>query len=747
MDRFEETKQRIKDAVDIVALVEGYVALRRRGRTMVGLCPFHDEKGPSFTVYGDTQHYYCYGCGKAGDVFTFVQEREGLTFREAFEWLGERANVPTEGVLGRGGRAKGPDRVRIDQVLSAVRGWFRLQLQTPSGDRAREYLEGRGLGEAIESFGLGYHPDPRRGGGLDGAGASLTAFAKERGLPPQVLADAGLLKRSQRGEVYEPFRGRVMFPIEDEMGRVVGFGGRVLPGDDAPGRDGFVPPKYVNSPESPFFNKRRVLFGLRHVKAAGQRRIVVMEGYTDVIACHLAGHDGAVATLGTALTSEHARLLHRWADQVVLVFDGDRAGRQAAEKAYRELAATELNLRIALAPEGQDPADLVRGGGSATEGDALAELVDGAEDALTMWFRLLRGRMDFAQPVNVERAAGECAKVLARLEQPVRVEATQARMAAFLGVTSEALGVMIRAQRQRPEHRARPGGSPGSTAGNEGFADRDGWQGPGDVDPEAEALAAMGPDAWDRATPGSNGSASRANGQGGAEAPLRGADLDILAAVLADPVLQAGLDGVSFSDPSHQALAALFAQGFARGLKSREALARFAFTEAGQRPELAGILARCAERSSRINNPKEFFDSLIRGRSTFVARQTAQDLRRQAQQALAAGDREEADRLTRLYIEASRRRLHPDANPRPEAETSAAETSAAEGSASAGPETPKPGPDASSGQPLSSTETPPNPKLDTPDPPVSRPEPGPDPTSGPDPASGSDPPAGPPHPA
>lgn len=468
MDRFEEAKAKIKDAIDLVSLVERYLPLKRAGRNMVGLCPFHAEKSPSFTVSAATQHYKCFGCGKAGDVFSFLMEREGLDFRTAFENLAERAGVPIEGVLK--GRAAGEGRnarTVVAQTLGAVNAFFQASLQSAAGDAARAYLETRGLLVAAEAFGLGFHPSP----------GELARFVRSRKLPLDVLQAAGLFGRDG---VREPFAGRVTFPIVDEGGRIVGFGARVL----AAGQE----PKYLNSPESPYFNKRRLLFGLRQAKEAGVRRLIVVEGYTDVIACHLAGFHGAVATLGTSLTADHARLLLRWAtDGAVLLFDGDRAGRQAAERALRELSNVELTVKIAFLPEGSDPADMLQlGAGTPVASEArqrMESLLAMAEDQVVSWFRLLRLRYDLHDVDGAAKAANECAALLSTVENPVRRDAMVRRMAPWFGGDESALRRLI-----KPRGAAAEGTGAGAGRQPAGAAPARPWRRKGQKDQRPEPL-------------------------------------------------------------------------------------------------------------------------------------------------------------------------------------------------------------------------------------------------------------------
>ncbi len=612
MDRFEDVKLRVKEANDLVALIESYLPLRPRGRTLVALCPFHAEKGPSFTVYPDSQHFHCYGCGKSGDVFTFLMEREGLTFREAFERLAERARISLEGVFQRGSHEvqRGPDP---HEVLSEVRAFFHASLRTPEGSAAAGYLADRGLAEAILPWSLGYHP----------AQGSLAAFAARKKLPRQVLEESGLLRNGR-----EMFSGRVMFPIEDERGRVVGFGGRILPGMDAPRADGFVPPKYVNSPESPFFNKRKVLFGLHRAKLAGSRRIVVMEGYTDVIASHLAGFQGAVATLGTAFTGEHVAKIERYATEgLVLLFDGDRAGAQAAERAMRELVTSTVVVRIALMDGAKDPGEML----AARDGDdpdliaerraRFADLLDGAEDALTVWFRLLRRRLGGSGAVQAEAMAKECANLLSVVDSEVRRHALVEEMARHLALPATALARMVRVPRESPR-RAAP------AAGPEVAAD----QARG-TDP---VLPARAPVAARPSRP---------------LTPLERAEVELLACMVAQPVLvQAGLVAPLQFEPVAELVAAL-GQTVEQGRTASAEVLRSLFAWCTDRPDLGRLLAEAASRAAGIAQPRPFFESLERGRQRVSVRGDVRSTRQQLQEALASGNRDMADELTRKLVE------------------------------------------------------------------------------------------------
>lgn len=613
MDRFEDAKLRIKDATDLVALIESYLPLRPRGRLLVALCPFHAENSPSFTVYREEQFFRCYGCQKTGDVFTWLMERDGLTFREAMELLAERAGISLEGVWKGGNREanKGPDPY---EALSEVAGFFQRALLAPEAGRlARDYLDRRGLAEAIAPWRLGYHPAP----------GALQQFAQQKQLPREVLEAAGLLRNGR-----ELFAHRVMFPIEDERGRVVGFGGRIVPG--APGSDGdgdYPAPKYLNSPESPWFNKRRVLFGLHRAKQAGQRRIVVMEGYTDVIACHLAGFSGAVASLGTAFTADHAKTVERYATEgLVLMFDGDRAGVQAAERAMRALVNSRLPVRIALMSDAdggaKDPADVVvaRPGEDpelVTERRArFADVIDGAEDALAVWFRLLRRRLDLSQAVHVEAAAQECAGLLALVESPVRQAALLEQMARHLAVPAPTLERLLQRQKRRRDPQ----------------------------DPAASPAAPV------VAPP---------------QTPMQRAELEVLACVLAAPSLLDGFDVAAAGDVS-AATATLLGwaiDGVALGRSDAAELMRYLMARAAEQPALQELLGAAFARATRMPEPAAVLAGLLAGRRRLSGDAQRRIWRQQLQEALAVGDQARASELQQhllARLREDRPRHHPE---------------------------------------------------------------------------------------
>ena len=347
----------------LAGLIGRKVKLTRRGREFVGLCPFHNEKTPSFTINEDKGFFHCFGCGAHGDGIGFVMRADGLSFPEAVEKLAAEAGLPVP-VATPEERAQANTRATLYQVVEAAAAWFEGRLAGGGGGAAREYLAGRGLDAGtIARFRLGFSPNNR---------TALKSALAGAGFDEQRLLDAGLIIRPENdGPTYDRFRGRIMFPITDPRGRVIAFGARTL---------GNGQPKYLNSPDTPLFNKGHVLYGLATARPAAREtgRIVVVEGYTDVIALARAGLGEAVAPLGTALTESQIRLMWRLAPEPVLCFDGDEAGTRAAARAARRalpLLQPGLSLRFATLPRGEDPDSLIATGGAPAMEDLIATAV------------------------------------------------------------------------------------------------------------------------------------------------------------------------------------------------------------------------------------------------------------------------------------------------------------------------------------------------------------------------------------
>ena len=400
---------------DIVELIAGRIQLRKGGKDYQARCPFHDEKSPSFTVSHEKQFYHCFGCGAHGTAIGFLMEYDRLGFREAIEELARRAGleVPTEGAA-----TPGPDHAPLYALLEQAAALFRRQLREhPQAPQAIDYLKGRGLsGEIAARYGVGFAPP--------GWDFLMTRLGAEPGARER-LAQAGLITE-QDGRRYDRFRSRIMFPIRDRRGRVIGFGGRVL-GDEKP--------KYLNSPETPVFHKGRELYGLYEAQQARRKleRLLVVEGYLDVIALAQFGLDYAVATLGTATTAEHLQVLLRSAPELVFCFDGDSAGRSAAWKALEAalpLATGSQSLRFLFLPDGEDPDTLVRAEGQAAFEARLARAAPLSE----VFFDHLSAQVDMVSRDGRARLVTLAKPLLSKVPAGIYRDMLEGRLAALAGI-------------------------------------------------------------------------------------------------------------------------------------------------------------------------------------------------------------------------------------------------------------------------------------------------------------------------
>lgn len=401
---------------DIVDVVSDYVSLSPKGGSYWGLCPFHGEKTASFHVLPDRQLYHCFGCGKGGGVVSFVMELENLPYLDALRLLAKRAGMEfPEGDLDESGRRR---RARLLQLNKEAARYFHSQLHSPAGREGLEYLRGRGLSKGIMTrFGLGFAPE---------SWDSLTKAMADKGFAKGDLLDAGLAVSGKKGGVYDRFRNRVMFPIIDLRGDVIGFGGRVL-GDGTP--------KYLNSPDTPVFNKSRNLFALNLAKTTKLGRIVLTEGYMDTISLYQAGFDCAVASLGTALTADHAKLLSRFTKEVVICYDADAAGVQAANRAIPMLEKTGLKVRVLRVNGAKDPDEFIRKYGP----DAFARLLDQSENYVEYNLGQLQSKYDLTDPVQKTEFARAAAEMLAGLDSPVEREVYAGQLSELTGVGKTAL--------------------------------------------------------------------------------------------------------------------------------------------------------------------------------------------------------------------------------------------------------------------------------------------------------------------
>ena len=364
MSRYFENEliEQIKDANDIVSVISEHVALKKRGKNYWGCCPFHNEKTPSFSVAPDKGFYYCFGCHASGNAIKFLMELDHLTFVEALERLANRANIPLpEAKLSPEQRARHERRKKLYEACDLAATFFHNCLtQTSMGKPGLDYLKKRGLTkDTIEKFKLGFAPD-----GWD----KLYHAFHERGIEDSILLELNLVRKNQKGQFYDFFRNRVMFPIMDGKGRVVAFGGRVM--DDST-------PKYLNSPESPIFEKGKILFAFdkAYKSIRQEKQAILVEGYMDVISAHNQGVTNVVASLGTAYTKDHGHILMRQADEIVLAYDMDGAGRQAATRAIELLQNTDFKVRVLAMPDGKDPDDYVRNHGAKAFKELIAQAV------------------------------------------------------------------------------------------------------------------------------------------------------------------------------------------------------------------------------------------------------------------------------------------------------------------------------------------------------------------------------------
>jgi DNA primase len=392
----------VRDAADITEVIGAYTDLKRAGAQMMGLCPFHDERSPSFSVDPQDKLYHCFGCGVAGDIFGFVMEKEGLGFSEAVETLADRYGVELQREQeDPQAEARRQARQRLQQLLERAAAYYSNYLwESKEASKARDYLAGRGLAEGtLRDFGVGFAPS---------AWDKILVAGQRAGFTVPEMHSVGLVQRSRQGQEYDRFRARIMFPIRDPRGRVLGFGGRATRADQKP--------KYVNTSETDFFHKSEILYGLDRARAAmaKENRALVVEGYTDVLALHQAGLEGAVGVMGTAITPDQVKTLSGVVDEVVLALDADEAGQEAMLRAQRVAGGRRMRLRVATMPKGVDPAELM------AEADGAERFRKFAADAAELTdFQVTRilDRTDVASPIERDQALAEVAPIIAAMDE------------------------------------------------------------------------------------------------------------------------------------------------------------------------------------------------------------------------------------------------------------------------------------------------------------------------------------------
>ena len=395
----EELVEEVRAKNDIVDVVSGYVKLQKKGGNYWACCPFHNENTPSFSVSGSKQMYYCFGCGVSGNVFTFVMKYENYTFPEAIRMLADRAGVQLPKMeYSEEQKARESKRARLLEVNKEAAKFFYYQLRQPHGAVGYQYLQKRELSdETMHKFGLGY---------AGKNGAELVQYLRQKGFEDELIKEAGLANFSERHGLVSQFWNRVMYPIQDINNRVIGFGGRVM-GDGEP--------KYLNSPETPIFDKRRNLYGLNFARTARSGNIILCEGYMDVIAMHQAGFTQAVASLGTAFTPEQANLLRRYTDNVLLAYDSDGAGVKAALRGIGILRDAGLTGKVINMRPYKDPDEFMKALGK----EAFQERINQAENSFFFEIRILEGQFDMSDPEAKTKFHREIARKLCEFSEEI----------------------------------------------------------------------------------------------------------------------------------------------------------------------------------------------------------------------------------------------------------------------------------------------------------------------------------------
>lgn len=419
----EELVEEIRERNDIVEVIGTYVKLQKKGSSYFGLCPFHNEKSPSFSVSPDKQMYYCFGCGAGGNVFTFIMEYENYSFPEALKYLADRVGIKLpEREYSEEEKRQQDLRMQVLEINKMAANYFYYQLRTESGAQAMQYLKSRQLDdETIKRFALGYSSK---------YSSNLYQYFKSKKISDELLKESGLFNVDEKNGMYDKFWNRVIFPILDVNNRVIGFGGRVM-GDGKP--------KYLNSPETIVFDKSRNLYGLNIARAARKKYLLVCEGYMDVISMHQAGFTNAVASLGTALTSGHASLLKRYTQEVLLLYDSDEAGVRAALRAIPILREAGVNSRVVNLRPYKDPDEFIKNLGA----EAFEERLEQASDSFMFRVSIAESEFPMEEPQGQNRFFERCAEMLLELkdelERNLYIEAIVKKYRGQYGISVEDL--------------------------------------------------------------------------------------------------------------------------------------------------------------------------------------------------------------------------------------------------------------------------------------------------------------------
>lgn len=419
----DEVVEEVRSRNDIVDVISGYVKLQRKGSSYFGLCPFHNEKSPSFSVSPGKQMYYCFGCGAGGNVFTFIMEYENYSFPEALKMLADRAGIALpEQDYSEEAKQKRDLKSAVLEINKIAAKYYYYTLRSPQGERGMQYLRDRHLSdETMQKFGLGY-----TGQYSD----ALYRYLKKKGISDQLLKESGLMQVNEKKGMYDKFWNRVMFPIMDVNNKVIGFGGRVM---------GDAKPKYLNSPETVIFDKSRNLYGLNFARTAKKRYMLVCEGYMDVISMHQAGFTNAVASLGTALTSQHASLLKRYTDEVILTYDSDDAGVRAALRAIPLLKEAGISTRVLHMEPYKDPDEFIKALGV----EAFQERIDRAENSFLFELSVMQRSYDMKDPDGKTRFFQAVAAKIAEFELEIERENYIEAVTGRFGISFDGMRKMV----------------------------------------------------------------------------------------------------------------------------------------------------------------------------------------------------------------------------------------------------------------------------------------------------------------
>lgn len=408
--------QNLKSSCDIEDIVSGYVKLNRKGKNLVGLCPFHSEKTGSFFVYPQTQSFYCFGCGTGGDTVTFIKKIENLEYVEAIKFLAEKAGltVPESSVDDRISKIK----IKTLEINREAARFYHQCLTSEIGKDAYQYLIQRGrTPKIIRRFGLGYAPDDWN---------SLIDHLKSKGFTEDEMLASGMCLKSKKGTLYDRFRGRVIFPIIDLRGNVIAFGGRAL-GDNGP--------KYLNSSDTPVFKKSKNLFALNFAKSSKLPNLILAEGYMDVIAIHQAGFNNAVATLGTSLTEEQARIISQYTDTIIIAYDSDGAGQTATNRAINIFSEVGVKVNVLAIPNAKDPDEFIKKFGP----ERFQQLIDGCSNAIEFEISKIRSKYDVSLPDGKVSFLKDFSKLLADIRNPLEREVYLSKIAEELHIDPKAI--------------------------------------------------------------------------------------------------------------------------------------------------------------------------------------------------------------------------------------------------------------------------------------------------------------------